>query len=72
MEEYEPLQDHLLIMKRKIRDQLKAIDGTIEEKDMAIILAKSPLPLYENLVETLNITSGNVDLTIERVSNKLL
>jgi hypothetical protein len=51
---------------------LKAIDRKIEEEDIVIITLKIILYSYENFVETINIISGDVDLTVEQLNNKLL
>lgn len=44
----------------------------MEEEDMVVIMLKSLLGSYEHLIETLNITSTNVDLKFDDLCNKLL
>jgi len=71
IEEHDSLWDHLLEIKY-IRDQLKVIDRKVEEEDLVIITSKSLKTLIENFVEILNITSKDIDLTFEQLSNNLL
>jgi hypothetical protein len=71
MDESNSLQDHLIKIK-DIRDHLKSIDKTMEEEDMVVITLKHLSSSYANLIETLNITSIDKDLTFEQLSTKLL
>lgn len=70
MDEHKSLQDHLNRIK-EIRDQLEAIDRKMEE-DMVVITLKSLPKSYEHFVETLNITSTDVDLKFADLCTKLL
>ena len=55
-----------------ICDQLEAIGQTMEDEDMVVITLKS-LPIsYEHFIETLNITSTNVDLKFPELCTRLL
>jgi hypothetical protein len=42
------------------------------EEDMVVITLKSLPRAYEHFIETLNITSTNVDLKFDKICNKLL
>jgi hypothetical protein len=44
----------------------------MEEEDMVVIMLKSLPHAYEHFIETLNITTTNVDLKFEELCNKLL
>jgi hypothetical protein len=48
------------------------IDQKMEEEDMMVIMLKSLARAYKNFIETLNITSTNVDLKFDELCNKLL
>ena len=65
------LQEYLNKIK-DIRDQLEAIGRTMEEEDMVVITLKSLPKPYEHFIETLNITSTNVDLKFPELCTKLL
>ena len=65
------LQEHLTKIK-DIRDQLEAIGRKMEEEDMVVITLKSLPSSYEHFIETLNITSTNVDLKFPELCTKLL
>ena len=65
------LQKHLTKIK-DICDQLEAIHRTMEEEDMVVITLKSLPTSYEHFIETLNITSTNVDLKFPELCTKLL
>lgn len=71
MDEKMSLQEHLMKIK-EIRDQLEAIGRKREEEDMVVITLKSLPRSYEHFIETLNITSTNVDLKFDELCNKLL
>jgi hypothetical protein len=71
MDEHASLQEHLLKIK-DIREQLMAIGRKMEEEDMVVITLKSLPRAYEHFIETLNITSTNVDLKFDELCNKLL
>jgi hypothetical protein len=71
MDESESLQDHLLKIK-DLREQLNAIGWKMEEEDMVVITLKSLPASFEHFIETLNITSTDVDLKFEDLSTKLL
>jgi hypothetical protein len=70
MEKFDSLLDHLLKIKN-IRDQMKPIDKTMEE-DMVVITSISLSSPYANVIQTLNITNIDKDLTFEQASTKLL
>jgi hypothetical protein len=61
-----------LLKIKDIQEQLKAIGREMEEKDMVVITLKSLLRAYDHFIETLNITSTNVDLKFDELCNKLL
>lgn len=65
------LQGHFNKIK-DIRDQLEAIGRTMEEEDMVVITLKSLPKPYEHFIETLNITSTNVDLKFLELCTKLM
>jgi hypothetical protein len=44
----------------------------MEEEDMVVIALESLPDAYENFIETMNITTMNVDLKFEEMCNKLL
>ena len=71
MDERMSLQEHLTKIK-DIRDQLEAIGRKMEEEDMVVITLKSLPSSYEHFIETLNITSTNVDLKFPELCTKLL
>ena len=71
MDEHISLQEHLNKIKA-IRDQVEAIGRTMEEEDMVVITLKSLPKSYEHFIETLNITSTNVDLKFPELCTKLL
>lgn len=71
MDEKTTLQEHLTKIK-DIHDQLEAIGRKMEEEDMVVITLKSLPNSYEHFIETLNITSTNVDLKFPDLCNKLL
>jgi len=71
MDEHISLQEHLNKIKA-IWDQLEAIGRTMEEEDMVVITLKSLPKSYEHFIETLNITSTNVDLKFPVLCTKLL
>eukprot|EP00253_Pinus_taeda_P011625 PITA_11625 len=71
MEEHMSLQEHLNKIK-DIRDQLEAIGRTMEEEDMVVITLKNLPKPYEHFIETLNITSTNVDLKFPELCTKLM
>ena len=71
MDDQVSLQEHLMKIKN-IRDQLEAIGCKIEEEDMVVITLKSLPRSYEHFIETLNITSTNVDLKFDELCNRLL
>ena len=71
MDQHMSLQEHLNKIK-DIRDQLKAIGRTMEEEDMVVITLKSLPKSYEHFIETLNITTTNVDLKFTELCTKLL
>ena len=56
---------------KDIKVQLLAIGWNTEE-DMVVITLKSLPHAYENCIETLNITSINVDLKFDELYDKLL
>ena len=70
MDENAPLQEHLLNIK-DIREYLMAIGWKMEE-DMVVITLKSLPCAYKQFIETLNITSTNVNLKFDELCNKLL
>jgi len=51
---------------------LSDIGQKVEEEDMVVITLKSLPRAYEHFIETLNITSTNVDLKFEDLCTKLL
>ena len=55
---------------KDIRDQLKSIDGKMEEEDLVILTLKS-FPSSIFFIETLNITSSD-ELPFDQLSNKPL
>lgn len=71
MNETTSLQEHFLKIK-DIEDQLFAIGWKMEKEDMVVITLKSLPWDYENFIETLNITSTNVDLKFKELYDKLL
>eukprot|EP00253_Pinus_taeda_P013936 PITA_13936 len=71
MDEHMSLQEHLNRIK-DIRHQLEAIGRTMEEEDMVVITLKSLPKSYEHFIETLNITTTNVDLKFPELCTKLL
>jgi len=71
MDEHTSLQEHLNKIK-DIRDQREAIGQTMEEEDMVVITLKSLPKSYEHFIETLNITSTNVDLKFPELCTKLM
>lgn len=71
MDDQVSLQEHLMKIKN-IHDQLEAIGRKIEEEDMVVTTLKSLPRSYEHFIETLNITSTNVDLKFDEMCNKLL
>ena len=71
MSEGASLQEHLLKIK-DIREQLEAIGRKMEEEDMVVITLNSLPRSYEHFIETLNITTTDVDLKFGELSNKLL
>jgi hypothetical protein len=71
MDESASLQEHLLKIK-DIKEQLLAIGWNMEEKDMVAITLKSLPRAYKHFIETLNITTTNVDLKFVEVCNTLL
>jgi hypothetical protein len=70
MDEHASLHEHFLKIK-DILEQLMAIGRKMEE-DMVVITLKSLSCAYEHFIETLNITSINVDLKFDELCNKLL
>eukprot|EP00253_Pinus_taeda_P007025 PITA_07025 len=71
MDEHMSLQEHLNKIK-DIRDQLEAIGRTMEEEDLVVITLKSLPQSYEHFIETLNITTTNVDLKFPELCTKLM
>eukprot|EP00253_Pinus_taeda_P022033 PITA_22033 len=71
MDEHMSLQEHLNKIK-DIQDQLEAIGRTMEEEDMVVITLKSLPKSYEHFIETLKITSTNVDLKFPELCTKLM
>lgn len=63
--------EHLFKIK-DIKEQLMTIGQKIKEKDMVVITLKSLLRVYEHFIETLNVTSTNVDLKFDELCNNLL
>jgi hypothetical protein len=71
MSEGDSLQEHLLNIK-DIREQLEAICQKMAEEDMVVITLNSLPGSYEHFIETLNITTTDIDLKFGELSNKLL
>jgi hypothetical protein len=70
MDEHASLQKHSLKIK-ETREWLMAIDRNMEV-DMVVIILKSLPSAYKHFIDTLNITSMNVDLKFDELYNKLL
>ena len=71
MSEGASLQEHLFKIK-DIREQFDAIEWKMKEEDIMVITLKILPRAFEHFIETLNITTTNVDLKFEGLCNKLL
>jgi hypothetical protein len=70
MDKSASLQGHLLKIK-DIKEQ-SVIGQKIEKEDMVVITLKILTCAYEHFIETMNITTMNVDLKFDELCNKVL
>lgn len=71
MDDSASLQEHLLKIE-DIKERLEPIGRTMEEEDMVVITLKILPHAYDHFIEALNITSTNVDMTIDKLWEKIL
>ena len=65
-------KEHLVRIKDTC-DQLEAVGGKVEEKNMLVILLNIlPCSSYKPFIETLNNASTNIDLKCDELCTKLL